>query len=807
MSDPKIFTAFDSATKQRLDIPEEQANEAFSSGAVLPKKGDVFNVVGPDGVTYDVPAERLPDVLSSGGQIESSEQRVQRKFGDDEIKAGVAGAARGLSFGLSDVALTQTGAVDPETLAGLKQANPVASGVGEAAGIVGGLIGTGGVGAGVKIASKAGLALEARLAAQGVKALQRAGVSSKVAQALVTKGLARGAGSATEASLYGVGNAISEAALGRADFNAENVLASAKDFAIFGGLAGAGLGLAGAGLSATGRKIADSQIGQRVKDKLNKLSDPVEAVVDTLDMPAARQVKFEQRVGELKNDLPKYFKDEVGVKTFDTLENLAAKNEQALDKFGKQIDSVLTDTNTIQAGRGIGVTVGEFKKSIREGTDALFGENSNLKKIANSNEFNLFQREQQKLLKNADLLGGENSIVSISNLQELRKQFDKNINYLADVNAAAKSKFNYAVRSELRDLIDDSIAKLEQNVPELAGSLATLKAANKNYHLGSLIKNDLAKAVVKEEKRGLLQSKDVLLGTLGGIFAGGPAGAVLGLVPKIAQSQMLNNMRILGQIEKANQNVQKTIKSSVDNFFKPGIPLAQRAAYSLQESDIGRDDNNKKPASQQAAFDNANKNLARVKSDYNAVLENINRRTAFMYKAAPETASQVDAVAFNAAQFLASKLPMDVSPKGLVQELKRRNRVSSQALAKFQRYVNAVEKPLDVVKSLSQGRIDREGVETLKNVYPNIYGDLKTQIMDKITDNPDALSYQKRLQLGILLDIPSDTSLLPENVMGLQSNYAPEEEQAGPLVPPTQGGMSAIEKSGRLSLQGESELD
>src|SRR5688572_25271046 len=111
------------------------------------------NLVNPDGELVSVDADKASAALEAGYSQPSDEQRRsllnKETYGGrvGELAAGVAGAARTLSFGISDVLAKQTGSIDPEVLHGLKEANPRATTTGEVAGVVGSLAFGGGAGA------------------------------------------------------------------------------------------------------------------------------------------------------------------------------------------------------------------------------------------------------------------------------------------------------------------------------------------------------------------------------------------------------------------------------------------------------------------------------------------------------------------------------------------------------------------------------------------------------------------------------------------------------------------------------------
>src|SRR5690242_2830421 len=89
----------------------------------LQDEGKVF-YVGPGGELVSYDRSNYPQIASAQqlgwrpATIEDVEHRKNELlYGDSPIRAGLAGAARGFTVGLSDVALTKTGLVQPETLA------------------------------------------------------------------------------------------------------------------------------------------------------------------------------------------------------------------------------------------------------------------------------------------------------------------------------------------------------------------------------------------------------------------------------------------------------------------------------------------------------------------------------------------------------------------------------------------------------------------------------------------------------------------------------------------------------------------
>ncbi len=98
--------------------------------------------------------------------------------------------------------------------------------------------------------------------------------------------------------------------------------------------------------------------------------------------------------------------------------------------------------------------------------------------------------------------------------------------------------------------------------------------------------------------------------------------------------------------------------------------------------------------------------------------------------------------------------------------------------AKFMRSVSAVEHPESVFRAMEQGTLSKEGVEALQAVYPNLYEKLQSKVLEHVSSHPN-LPYKKKLQLGLLLNVPTDESLLPENVLALQALFGQQQPDAG----------------------------
>lgn len=266
------------ATGQEIDVPDEQAGVLASKGGFSFPQGTAIPIKHSDGSVEQIPVEQYwqnqrvltaatPEDIQAHtdaqAKIASDAQEAQldAQYGNDLAtagRAGLEGAARAVTLGLSDAGLAKLGA-DPTGLRERAERNPMSALAGEAIGTLAPLILTGGESGIVQ-----GLARATPVAlADGIGVA----VGKKVAQSLgegFTARLAAGtANMAAQGALAGVGGEISARSLNNEallDPNTMNeYLLAAGQGALIGGALGAGGHLigeaAGAGLRLGGKAV------------------------------------------------------------------------------------------------------------------------------------------------------------------------------------------------------------------------------------------------------------------------------------------------------------------------------------------------------------------------------------------------------------------------------------------------------------------------------------------------------------------------------------------------------------------------
>jgi hypothetical protein len=119
---------------------------------------------------------------------------------------------------------------------------------------------------------------------------------------------------------------------------------------------------------------------------------------------------------------------------------------------------------------------------------------------------------------------------------------------------------------------------------------------------------------------------------------------------------------------------------------------------------------------------------------------------------------------------------------------------TTQQRAKFMRYAETVENPMKALEHFEKGTLSRENVEALKVVYPEIYKKLVASTSNFLAKHGSKLSYNKKVQLGLLLDMPADSTMTPQFILSMQKNYMVPEQQETSVT-----GLGNVEKSGRMN--------
>lgn len=753
------------------------------------------NISGPSGTI-----DSLDNVEQLDEDALSKEIAQEQQYGGRGGEAFLNRAAAAASFGLSTPILKGLG-VSEERLREVPERSPLFAGAGTVTGVVGPALLTGGESLVAKAISAPMREVTAlgELAGTGMGKL----VEGRVRSGAVKQILKESAVGLAEGGAYGAGNFVDEAALGKTDANAQNLVASVGAGAMLGGVGGGVLGGIKASMPMVRKGIAP--LSEKISSAARNIVDPEIAAGELVGIKPDKMASIvSTRAGkDFQKDLPAYLVNKLELRNFGAAEDLVAANA----RIKKASNAAIEDTvNALDMHAAANPTLLPPRAEVY---DRLLSKLDDYqKKFINdpklySAELNTVEAFAEGLHTRAlkKSASGTAAETSLKELDTLRKQY-QGIKYKGGgASESFRAEVAQTLRGELRDIVDESATKVASNSldPSVQKLATDLKSANKDYWTASLLEKPLSK---KLNTKGLMSLQDIVEGSVVGAATGsGPLGAATSLARRLGKSDLRRRAVILADLKGQSMAVEKAVKEAVTNFVsKTKRPLRALSLKTLVNSGFAVDyDNGHMPANKKEAFKNVASNLEQLNNDQDTLLTRLAKSTARVSIAAPNIAQETQNTLLRSVNFLQSKIPHAPSSTTM---FPKPYEPSSMELAKFERYMQAVEHPLSVLEDLQKGTLTREHVEALQAVYPAIYSNLRQEILDAAT-GPDAdMSYNKKLQLGILFNVPTDASMEPQNIAGLQANFMPQNDpklaESTGAIKPSSTSVSSMKMSGRL---------
>lgn len=734
----------------------------------------------PDGSRGSIAPEMEDQAIKDGLHILTPEEYQREneleEAGNSPVLASAVSGLRGLTMGLSDQIITQTGLLKAQELKDLQEANPVASGISETVGTVAPLFFTGGTGPLAKLAVSAPTAL-AELA--GKKAIEKIGgkLLANTTSNVVKNAVKYGVGSTVEGALYGVGKLISEDALGDAEFNAENVLASAGEGALFGGAVGLttgyGAGALKKGITKAAEKtqgalkgFIDNEIGflksagaekGHIKNILKKESlTPKD--LNNYAMDIGRGATFTAADIVEHGGIPELKKGSKSLKeaAFTSLDDLEINNATVKEGAGNIMGNVLDDAQAKYLSK---LESGELKKS-----DLIFGDDlAEFVQKEFADEIGQLHspkaKEIEELIKDLREINVTRDLKDGSIIQKLPltpaelKAQSRLFAEEAGFSKIQPSRKQQAYQS-LWGKTEDHITKVLDDLGD-AGAGKRYKDAKKLYEKGitldKIIESGRSKAV---NNRGLSLTQG--LATVAGGTIGGLPGAAVGYGLRSAQQEYGDKITsyFLRGVEQASNKGKVDISDAVEAFFKSGSSTgrALHAATIKAATGAGIDALKEKDIKDK---------ITNYSQEPSLIVDNFVKNNQDLINAAPKTSEAIQNRVLTGAQFLSSKLPR--KPDSVFDD----NDYSRADMLKFKNYVEAVEQPYKILDGLKKGYVTPEAMEAFSVVYPKMAQAIKNEFAARIPDFKKITEKQKA-ELTKILGIDSRKAYSPQGFATLQ---------------------------------------
>ena len=800
---------FDPSTNKVLHIPHDDLEVAIRSGKYQALPDVNYGVKDTHGIIADVSGKDLASALQGNATIaaqdEISKYRNTQKYGDSEALAGLEGFNRGALPGVADRMTAggkdfQGNSITQADLAGRAEANPISAGVGELAGAVFSPIN--------KILGPGSAAVEAGAAKTLTKIAGKAGFSNKVAQAIVSKVIPAAAGSAVEGAYFGAAHLLNEDALGTAQFNAENLLASVEQGALWGAAFGGGMSVSGMAVKGAASAISESRAGAYVSETFENsskaLNNKVKAAREFLGIKPKLAQKLADKDPEFMGDAIKFTQEVLESNPNANITDVAHKVTSDLEVVGKRIGKIYDDVDKFSAEKGLSHTIAtkdlklkiasELDEKIMPKFDGVEGMKSQIKQV------------NQTINEIFDSAATADGNMTVKELHKAMKNIDDQLYKDKSMFPGARTLTQEMLevqRGVVRTELNTAVEKASIAHPELRGLNISLEESNRRFRTLTRLEKTTGDRAYEDANKGFLSYTQERAGLMGAVV-NPTLGAASVLIKKFTDSDMLRKMQILGKIEKFQQQTASAVASGFKTIGKVAAKSEPLIVKSLVDSHLSSelvDGKKKKADDEQQAYRNILANAKFAAENPEQFLQGVNKYSSHLYAVAPKTSGALDTAALNAMVYLHSKAPKSTKVKGFF-DAGKPDRASGLELLQMQQRVDMIQHPSKAVHLLGKGKLGATHIETVKAVYPQLHAEMQKQAMHFLSGKTAAgLSYPQKLNMGMLLGVQADESMHYENVLGLQSNFKTEGADAASdgAVKPTQGGLSKVNKSKRMN--------
>lgn len=783
---------------------------------------------------------------------------LQSKYGGlgQQVLAGVEGAAKGFTFGLSPAIEVASGLSTPEAIAGREEANPITSPVAQGTGFLGFNALTGGIAA----------PAEAGAAAIGLGPL-----AAKVA------------GYGLEGAGIGAGNSVSDYALGDPSLNAQKVLANIGMGAAFGGSLGVisrgaelVLPKAAAKLGSALSNLKESVLGTAENPSFLVRTASVPGGLATGQAPADwAQTLFEgvQNAGTKVNDKIMEMR-----KNFQEVFNAHKEARTELYDTAKQgYKSALEDLEmtTPDAQKAASPVLQHIYDLVKPTGNLLPGEE--VESILSPSTQKQFEPILQKLEEKVSFPTSSNAAGEIHGaLDQFAKDLDDTIKF--DKIPTAAQQGDQDILRQIRGIVRGNLKDPEvwgwagphyEATTEIAAEGYKAEKAFQKYLMEKNPATGKYEVSAKKVKAlfnnindpGQFERKNALNGLLKAAketadasqnLAGSQAAAesISGRISKLAKeraelrdlAETLQNQKKVGRSTLSGINSEAALSfaanavgvphpvigsalatfeavKAIKNPYQVGATLGpaldklqvignmvsgiDKKLVSMSKSIFSKS-NAMIPSLESAAggYDGKVERLQELAGNPETLMNHLQKNTGGIYESAPHISDGIHSSMINSIQFLNSKIPKSMNETPLAPKFKPSNGQKQ----KFDRYYKIVNDPLSAMGQIKNGSLNGETMEALNATHPQLLDEMRKHIISNFnTEKAKELPYATIQSLSMFLGQPLDSSMLPSvmiaNQQALQNPVQSQSNQKIMNAQPSQKDIEKLDVAGRSKTQ------
>jgi hypothetical protein len=680
-----------------------------------------------------------------------------------------------------------------------EEENPISAAIGTGIGIGAGLLTGGTEELALKKGIEAAAAKRAGIAAVGERAAVSSGTKAVpfFGGATVANLAAR---ASLESALYGAGEAFSEAELGNSDAMAEKLFVGAVKGLLLGAGVGAGLGLGGKAISHLGKlafKVPSPRaLAEKLADTAASLSAQDIRRLENMGIDATKRGSFlldEPEIAEVFSGFP------------GRVTEIHAAAKKVVARTGKEIEIALENIETIAKSQGKRPDVRSFLRRAEEEIvrplDRIPGLEPQVRRVREYLQDYGVKTGVLKRLEDGSLVEtGSAGEVSFKDVHEFRQALDSiifdEVGNIKGGSIAAKG-----ISRTLRNLQEDIFraGAGEVNV----SALKAYEDAAARYHVAVKMEKALAGAATRFEAKSGLGLLEHLAG-VGGVMAMGPKGALMALAMKTLRERgpqfaasVLNKAARLSVLKQAAVEVDKDIEKAAKTVVSA---KGNQKQVSVTLPFVRR-------LKKQADHITNVANSGRIEEEFGSHID---------HEIAPILRVKYIGAASKAILYLMMTKPRGKNINPAIPGTKT-TEPSPHEWAQWAKRLDTVQDPIGTIQAAVQnGTLSKEHIETLDMLYPNIAKQLRMNILQELgkleSENKDP-GYYRRIQLGILLKMPTDATMSPEFMKKQQSIAAmpniqieqPEYAEPGTMGTTAQVNVRKTRKGRMADLETESQ--
>ena len=230
----------------------------------------------------------------------------------------------------------------------------------------------------------------------------------------------------------------------------------------------------------------------------------------------------------------------------------------------------------------------------------------------------------------------------------------------------------------------------------------------------------------------------------------------------------------------------RTVESLAGSQAKTVASSASKAVRAIETKAVPVAARAKATGATGPRYDALSRRTSELAMQRPAVLAQLKNETAWIGDAAPVAHQEAISAAARKLDYLARMLPRGLAA---ATPFSAPLPPTKQQQQEWLSRAKALDNPASMLTDFTNGKLTPQAVEAVREVYPETLTSIQTQVMERLTalqSRGKAPSYLQRLQLGLLLGIPTDPLLAPNVARAIQAQYAaqPGAAQGGAAPAP-----------------------